>query len=264
MKTQANHCESFDEIVFTDRNKEYGAYEIRRNYAGSLNKAMGISITILLLVLSVPLIANYLGKSRMMSARTLISVDIGGLVEPPVTPPPPPPPPVNENPLDKKLQFIAPVITSDTAAADDTYGNQEILNMGTGRKTLDTIDFTGGGKELPRIVIEEPKKTEPRTIVEEMPEFPGGDEGRLAFLKKHLIYPDIARTNYISGTVYVEFVVSETGTVENAKIKKGIGGGCDEEALRVVNLMTWTPGRQGGVAVPVRFTFPIRFVLREQ
>jgi periplasmic protein TonB len=63
-------------------------------------------------------------------------------------------------------------------------------------------------------------------------------------------------------TVFVEFVVEETGKVTEVHLKKGIGGGCDEEAMRVVSMMNWNPGRQSGHPVPVRFTIPIRFVLK--
>jgi protein TonB len=100
------------------------------------------------------------------------------------------------------------------------------------------------------------------TVVEENPMFPGGDEARMKFLRDNIKYPQMARESGIQGTVYVTFVVEANGTITNIKILRGIGGGCDEEALRVVRQMPkWQPGKQRGKSVRVQFNMPIRFVL---
>lgn len=99
-------------------------------------------------------------------------------------------------------------------------------------------------------------------ILEEMPEFPGGEAAMFKFISKKIKYPKKARKNNIQGRVTVQFVIDEEGNVTEAKVLKGIGYGCDEEALRVVNSMPkWTPGTQKGDEVRVRFVIPIRFVL---
>jgi periplasmic protein TonB len=101
------------------------------------------------------------------------------------------------------------------------------------------------------------------TIVEEMPLFPGGEKARSRFLADSIIYPETARKNGIQGTVYVSFIIDDDGSVTNVKILRGIGGGCDEEALRVVRIMPkWIPGKQDGKAVRVLFNMPINFKLR--
>jgi periplasmic protein TonB len=100
------------------------------------------------------------------------------------------------------------------------------------------------------------------TIVENMPEFSGGDAAMLNFIKDNIVYPDKAKENKIQGRVYVNFVVDEAGRVTSAKILRGIGGGCDEEALRVVNMMPlWKPGMQNGKTVKVVYNLPITFSL---
>jgi len=100
------------------------------------------------------------------------------------------------------------------------------------------------------------------TIVEVMPQFPGGDDELYKFLGKHLQYPAEAKKNGIEGVVYVSFVVYEDGTIREAKVLRGIGGGCDAEALRVIRLMpNWEPGTQRGKAVRVHYNLPIRFTL---
>ena len=99
-------------------------------------------------------------------------------------------------------------------------------------------------------------------VVEEMPQFPGGDKALQEYLVKNIRYPAIAKDNNMEGIVYVQFVIDETGDIINTKVVKGIGGGCDEEALRVVNNMPlWIPGKQGGYKVKVLYTLPIKFSL---
>lgn len=100
-------------------------------------------------------------------------------------------------------------------------------------------------------------------IVEEMPEFPGGEEALRKFIAQHIDYPDIAQENGIQGKVYVSFVVSADGSVKNAKIARGVDPVLDQEALRVVNTMPrWAPGKQRGKAVNVSYTVPISFKLQ--
>ena len=99
-------------------------------------------------------------------------------------------------------------------------------------------------------------------IVEEMPSFPGGEMALLDFVNKNKKYPKEAKRNNIKGKVIVTFVVDKEGNVRDEKIFKGIGGGCDEEALRIVQLMPrWTPGKQNGRPVNVLFHLPIGFGL---
>ncbi len=100
------------------------------------------------------------------------------------------------------------------------------------------------------------------SIVEEMPQYPGGDDARINFIVKNIKYPEAARNSNIQGTVYVSFVIDTLGKVTNAKIIRGIGGGCEEEVLRLVNSMpNWIPGKQKGVPVNVLFNMPIKFKL---
>lgn len=103
---------------------------------------------------------------------------------------------------------------------------------------------------------------EPFTIVEEMPEFPGGQEALFAYIGKALKYPEEAVEAGIEGVVYITFVVEADGTITGAKVIRGIGGGCDEEAVRVVGSMpNWKPGKQRGKAVRVQYNLPLRFKL---
>ncbi len=132
-----------------------------------------------------------------------------------------------------------------------------------------------------RLIAQEPEKSVPAkkentniektaqkedvfVVVEKMPAYPGGDEARIKFLKENMKYPQEARQKGISGRVFVTFVVEKDGSTTNVKILRGIGGGCDEEAIRVVSLMpAWNPGLEKGKPVRVQFNLPIMFSLEK-
>lgn len=103
----------------------------------------------------------------------------------------------------------------------------------------------------------------PFTIVEEQPTFPGGTDALLKFLGDNIKYPPVAKQAGISGTVILSFLVEKDGSISNVKVIHGIGGGCNEEAIRVVSMMPkWSPGKQRGKAVRTQFQIPLVFFLR--
>lgn len=103
----------------------------------------------------------------------------------------------------------------------------------------------------------------PYLIPEQIPEFPGGEEKLLKYLQNNIVYPQTAKENNITGKVFVTFVISRDGAVKDVKVLKGIGGGCDEEAVRVIkNMPKWQPGKQDGKTVNVQFNLPIKFALQ--
>lgn len=115
--------------------------------------------------------------------------------------------------------------------------------------------ITGGAQE------KQPEK-QVYMIVEEMPEFPGGEKVLREFIANSVRYPVVAQENGIQGRVYVSFTVDKTGTVTDAQVVRGVDPSLDQEALRVVNgLPKWVPGKQKGEAVDVRYTVPIQFAL---
>jgi protein TonB len=157
-------------------------------------------------------------------------------------PPPPPPPP-------------AP--TTVIEIVDDEEEIEEELEIEDMEVDQDTeIEFI---EEVEEEVVEE----EIFTIVEEMPSFPGGEAKLFEYLGKNIKYPQIAKEAGISGIVYVTFVVDSNGNITEVQVLRGIGGGCDEEATRVVkNMPKWQPGKQRGKPVKVRYNLPIRFSLK--
>ena len=99
-------------------------------------------------------------------------------------------------------------------------------------------------------------------VVEKMPSFPGGVGALMKFLASHIKYPELAKESGIQGRVFINFVVEPDGSIDHVKVLRGIGGGCDEEAVRVVKSMPkWIPGKQRGKPVRVSFNLPVKFTL---
>jgi len=168
---------------------------------------------------------------------------------PPITEekPPPPPPPDEQPP--------PPIATEIEEVKDDVeVEDVQLLASDADKFTPPTF--------VPQQAEEEFKEDEIFIIVEEPAEFAGGEAARRKFLEDNMKYPQIAREMGIQGTVYLEFIVEPDGSLTNITVRRGIGGGCDEEALRVTSIMPkWKPGKQRNKAVRVRFNMPIKFVL---
>ena len=112
-------------------------------------------------------------------------------------------------------------------------------------------------------IVAPPIDTTIYDTVEKMPSFPGGDIMMYDFLARNVLYPQRAREDGYSGTVYVRFVVEPDGSITNIEVAKGVGGGCSEEAVRVVKMMpNWIPGEAFGKKVRVTYTLPINFRLQ--
>jgi protein TonB len=163
------------------------------------------------------------------------------------------------------VKFTPPVIKKDEEVKEEEKPPEvkELENKSAGIKTQEGdpngidpgIVDPGPGTGA----VEAPPPPQIFTYVEQMPE-PSVNVNE--FLSKNLRYPELAKENNISGRVTVRFVVDENGDVSDVNVVKGIGGGCDEEAKRVVMKMPkWKPGKQNGKAVKVYYTLPIVFRL---
>lgn len=145
----------------------------------------------------------------------------------------------------------------------------EIVDNGEDVEDDFDIEATVGQNEaIPEyfpIEIEEEDivETPPIRVAEIMPEFPGGELKLLEFISKNIKYPQLARETGTQGRVYISFIVEPDGSISNVELLRGIGAGCDEEAMRVVKAMPkWSPGRQCGKAVRVVFNLPVNFKLQ--
>ncbi len=265
---------SMDDIVFEGRNKAYGAFQLRRLYDKNMSRAMMTGLLLFLLGVSSPMIIRLIKGFLPEKKNELIMREVTLAEPPPIDPkkpPPPPPPKVDPPPIKDQIKFVPPVVKKDEEVKDEEPPPPTIEDIKDKEIATETkkgeeggIDASLAEPEAPAApVLEEPKEEAPFSYVEQMPTFPDGQEAMYKFIYDRIKYPAIARENGISGQVIVQFVVSKDGEIKNAKVVRGIGGGCNEEALRVVNDMPkWKPGKHNGRAVPVTFTLPIKFVLQ--
>ena len=146
------------------------------------------------------------------------------------------------------------IVEDDVEVEDEIDINAEVDQ----NEVIEEYEFTP-----PEIEEEEIVEAEIFKVVEEMPEFPGGAAKMMEYIQKNIKYPMMARESDIQGRVFVNFVVEPNGEISNVEVLRGIGGGCDEEAVRVVKSMpNWKPGKQRGSAVRCAFTVPIIFKLQ--
>ena len=118
--------------------------------------------------------------------------------------------------------------------------------------------------EIPEPPIKDTGKVPPFLVVEKMPQFGTGMKDLMNYLSSKIQYPDHAQTIGKEGIVYISFVINRKGEVVDPKVLKGVGYGLDKEALRVVsNMPNWEPGKQRGKKVPVQFTLPVKFKLKQ-
>jgi len=262
MKTQVNiFTPDWCNLVFEGKNKNYGAYELRQMSAKRHVLALLLSISIFVLGVSAPLLLKSILPPRP-NANTDETILTNVTIDKPEDLKPPEDLPIPE--MRRTIQFTAPVITNNDVNDDETPIIDNLLNS-----TAAIASITQEGSDNPEIPVPNfslvEKEPDPVPFVEKMPEFPGGELARIQFLKENIKYPSIATEMGISGRVILQFVVDKYGKISNIKVLRGIGGGCDEEAIRVAKLMpAWKPGSQNGRNVPVYFTFPIVFALQNQ
>ncbi|MBK6284867.1 MAG: energy transducer TonB [Draconibacterium sp.] len=163
-----------------------------------------------------------------------------------IKPPPPPPPP--------KVIEVLNIVDDNKIIDDDLM----IEDSEADDQTLINVAPVISAKEE-----EEEEEAQVFFIVEDMPEFPGGEMALRTYIANAIKYPVIAQENGIQGKVYVTFVVGKDGSVSNASIARGVDPSIDKEALRVINtLPKWKPGKQRGKPVNVSYTVPINFQLQ--
>ena len=260
MAIEKQYVEPLEDIVFKNRNHEYGSYFLRKNYRRFLTISLIFGFVLAGAIVAYPLINAYINKSRLIKEKEKeIGVEMRDIRKEEAPPPPPPPPPPEA--MVEKAKFTAPVVVEDTTI-EVTMASMDDLKK-KGNNEAPTEDVSVEVKDEGPKVIETPVQAEIFTVVEEQPGYPGGEEARISFLQQNIKYPEEAKELGIQGKVFVTFVVEVDGAISDVRVLRGIGGGCDEEAIRVVKAMPrWVPGKQRGVPVRVQFNLPIKFTLQ--
>lgn len=263
---------TYDEIIFQARNRAYGAFDLRQRYPIALSRALWLGIGLFLVALSGPtLYARLFPASQSIDHQVMIAVDVMKLPEPPAELPVPLPP-VEQAPAVNTVRNLPPVVMPEADVVEEALPpTTDELQDATSGPT--TAEGTGDVEVIAppevstptateKAVEAAPKPDELFVSVEQQPEYPGGIEALRSFLNKNLNYPRSAANAGISGKVYISFVVNTDGSLTEVQVLKGIGFGCDEEAIRVIRKMPqWRPGKQSGRAVRVKFNLPISFTL---
>lgn len=252
------------DIVFDERNKSYGGYELRKNYNSRLGRGTAVLLFCIVALSSFTLVKKKEPEMAMSNITPIQTTIID------ITPPKPElkvlPPEKVELPKPAATQrFTVPMITDEPIKPDEHMAENKSItfNPGTTNTAGDSMDIgpgttgkTGTGLELKPVVKENPIPT----WIDQMPQFAGDME---AYMGKHLDYPEVARNNNIEGKVVVSFVIDEEGAVSSVAVVRGIGGGCDEAAMRMISGMPkWKPGKMNGKPARVLFRLPIKFTLQ--
>jgi len=247
------------DIIFDGRNKVYGGYELRKNYPKRVRTAMLVLVGIALFTAAYALInINHTAK-KVVPVMKQVTLAEPPPIDPKKPPPPPPPPPPPVKPM---VKFTPPVIKKDEEVKEEEVPppQKEITASGPKDEKGDPNGIDPGIVAPPSTGVVGPPA--PPAIFQYVEQMPAPSYDMNKYLTDNLHYPDAARENGISGRVTIRFVVSEDGSISDITVLRGIGGGCDEEAKRVIAAMPkWKPGKQNGKAVKVYFTQPITFSL---
>jgi protein TonB len=258
MANEKFRAPAFDDIVFETRNKEYGAYKLRKRYNRNLMIGMIIGVIIIGTAVIAPYINAKVMENRANRAERQVQLQMENLDQPQetVAPPPPPPPPPAETVA--QVRYVPPVIV-------DSIKPEEAKQLMTADQAQ--VEVKNTEVQVQETVQEEVKEEEAPTevfvVVEEMPAFPGGDKAMMEYIYANIQYPEIAKENNIQGRVILRFCVTYKGGVDQVSVMKGVDPALDNEAIRVIkSLPAWKPGKQGGKPVNVWYSVPITFQLK--
>jgi protein TonB len=259
MAKEKNKAPAFDDIVFENRNKEYGAYSLRKKYNRNVIIALIIGIVIMSTAIITPYLNAKAAENRAKKTERQVEIKMENLDQPTetVAPPPPPPPPPED--VVQQSRYVPPVVV-DSVKPEETV---QLMTADQAQVEVQNEEVVEEVQVVAEEVQENVDEAEPFVVVEEMPMFPGGEPALLAYIAEHTQYPEVAKENNIQGKVIVRFCVTSKGGVDKVSILKSVDPELDAEAIRVVqSLPAFKPGKQGGKPVPVWYMVPINFTLK--
>ncbi len=269
----------WSDLLFENRNKEYGAY-VLRHQTGNRNLASILAILVFVAaIVSLLVIKNE--YDRYVAKHTVVVYDQGMETSnlknkaPEVKRAEPIRRENIEEVVEKikcSIKFVAPVIKKDDEVdpKDEMRTQDEIMKSKVSISVFDVLNGSEDGEVLKakQMLVTEPVKPKVEEskvfeVVEQMPSFPGGDVALMQYLSKNIKYPPVAEEMGIQGRVICTFVVERDGSVSDIRIARSVDPSLDKEAIRVVSGMPkWIPGRQNGQSVRVKYTLPVTFRLQ--
>lgn len=269
----------WSDLLFENRNKEYGAY-VLRHQTGNRNLASILAILVFVAaIVSLLVIKNE--YDRYVAKHTVVVYDQGMETSnlknkaPEVKRAEPIRRENIEEVVEKikcSIKFVAPIIKKDDEVdpKDEMRTQDEIMKSKVSISVFDVLNGSEDGEVLKakQMLVTEPVKPKVEEykvfeVVEQMPSFPGGTGALMQYLSKNIKYPPVAEEMGIQGRVICTFVVERDGSVSDIRIARSVDPSLDKEAIRVVSGMPkWIPGRQNGQMVRVKYTLPVTFRLQ--
>ncbi len=242
------------DLAFEGRNKLYGAYRLKKNYYKYLVVSFVIGVIIILMAVLYPFLVYYIDPAPLQDDDFLYEVEYMAMDVP------------SQEDYSQLLRALAqkpddqaqtPVVVDSVVTEKEEPPKEEKMEIRDEKgPTSDSIDQPGGSG----FGSGTGDDTGLASVVDVNPRFPGGDDARLYYLRQNIRYPDEAVRNRIQGVVMVVFVVETDGSISRVKVAGHLGGGCDEEAMRVTRAMPrWEPGKRNGKPVRVLVRMPIVF-----
>lgn len=269
------------DLVFKNRNQNYGAYALRAQSAGTTMRALFIAGPLFIMLFAGPLVYkhyNPVEDAPINDEFPVTIADLAPLIHEMKKPEEMPMP--KAEPLKEKIKTVAlpgsPVVVNQEVVTDPPT-LEEVKNAAIGPVTQEGLETNiavapasgngngngaGSANGGEGVVVD--NGVHELSGVEIYPEFEGGMKAWAKFIQKNMRYPDAAQEQGLQGKVFISFVVEKDGSVSNVSIIKGIGGGCDEEAVRVIKKSPrWKPGRQNNQNVRVRYQMPLSFAIAQ-
>ena len=244
-----------DDLAFEGRNKDYGAFYLRTKYPKYLAISTVSAILMVLILVLVPFLVYYFQPEPIIEMEQMYDVEYYGMM---------PPPEEDMNKLILALRKSASESPQEPVVTDSIIPEEKPVMEPP--PVVDPEDMREPGDTSGKSIYGSPdgqpggSETGLAASIDVYPRFPGGDDARLYFLRKNIRYPEQAIKNQIQGVVLLVFVIETDGSISNIEVNKKIGGGCDEESIRVTRLMPrWEPGKRNGKAVRVLVRMPIVF-----
>lgn len=264
MKNPNFYLEStIDDIVFEDRNQAYGAYQLRKDSSRFLRISLFIGLFLASVVSAFSLSKN---QPELITKEIVVDVDVVN-IEPKLPKveeilPPPPQEQVIQQASIAFNEMVAQVdntVVDDIAPSIDDLQNKVISNVTVENPVIGETPIINNVTSDPVV-----KKEDYILFPSQMPEYVGGTMAMMQYLGQAIEYPRQARDNGIEGIVYVSFIINTDGSISDATAVRGIGFGCDEEAVRaIMSMKKWIPGKQNASPVRVKTTIPIKFELED-
>lgn len=256
----------FDEIIFRIRNKDYGAYKLRKKYSSTVIVSLLIGIIITTAATIAPFLSEK-GKDKdntIQKAQRNVEINLNNFDKPdktiPMVPPPATPAPPPEKVM-KQVKYLAPVVVDSITPE---LSSPKLITADEAKSDVTNAPVTEAIPAVKEETEEENAEPKPFMSAEEMPVPPGGEAGLYKYIAKNTRYPKIALDNNIQGKVYVRFCVTSKGTIDQVSILKGVSPELNAEAIRVVkSFPPFKPGKMNGKPVPVWYIVHIDFKIQK-